>query len=97
MNAITFVEPHALGKRRNGYEVVRDILAIALNGSSATQIVYGANLTFPRFKKHSIFLVSKGLLAADHSQDCLRRYKVYKTTEKGKRLLRILSQASELV
>jgi len=90
----TGFEQPLLGNRRDGYEVVRDILTIALNGARATRIVYGANLTFTRFKKHSGCLVSKGLLVVEDYPSTMSG-RIYRTTEKGKRLLQLLSEASQ--
>lgn len=84
------------GERRCGLEVIRDILTVALDGVSCTRIVYRANLTFPRFKRYSARLVAKGLLTFDSNPGTNCRG-IYKTTEKGKRLLRLAAEVDELV
>lgn len=94
MRAVT--ELRVLGKRRGRLQVVRDILMVALDGANTTRIVYGANLTFTRFKKYSACLVVEGLLAVDGNPGPLG-YKVYRTSEKGRRLLGLLTEAIELV
>ncbi len=83
-------------ERRCGLEVIRDILTVALDGASCTHVVYRANLTFPRFKKYSACLVAKGLLTFDNSSDT-NCEGLYKTTNKGKKLLQLLDEVSGLV
>ena len=83
-------------ERRCSLEVIRDILTVALDGASTTRIVYRANLTFPRFKKYSACLVAKGLLTFDGDADT-NCEGIYKTPERGKRLLQLLDEVRELI
>ena len=84
------------GNRRSCLEIIRDILTVALDGASCTRIVYRANLTFPRFKRYSACLVAKELLTFDSNPGTNCRG-IYKTTEKGKRLLWLSAEVGELV
>ena len=59
------------------------------SGVVKTQIVYQANLNFTLVKSYLDFLVSKGYLVfSDTDTDELTRYSL---TEKGQRLLKMLS------
>ena len=82
--------------RRCSLEVIRDILTVALDSANCTRIVYKANLTFPRFKRYSACLVAKGLLTFDGGSSTNCRG-IYKTTEKGEKLLQLLAEISKLV
>lgn len=73
--------------RRSSLEIMREILKQAERGLKPTQIVYKCNLNFKRFQVHVKYLVDKGLLEVVESP---RGSKIYKTTEKGLRLLKLL-------
>jgi predicted transcriptional regulator len=73
--------------RRRSLEIMREILKQAGGGSKPTQIVYKCNLNFKRFQAHVEYLVERGLLEAVDSPE---GSKVYRTTEKGRRLLKLL-------
>jgi predicted transcriptional regulator len=80
-------------KRRNRLQVAREILGLALDGANATSIVSGAKLTFASFEKHVDDLVARGLLAVDDRP----RLGVYRTTEKGRKLLELLNEVGDLL
>lgn len=82
-------------KHRSRLEVIEKTLTIALNGANATRIVYGANLDFKRFKTLSYYLIEKGLLTVEQDSGAYR--KIYKTSQRGKDLLRLLRKVRELV
>jgi predicted transcriptional regulator len=73
--------------------ILEDILTIALNGAIKTRIVYGANINFKRARKYLLYLEDKGLIAVENKPDGT---KVYKTTEKGGRLLDLLRETRVL-
>lgn len=61
--------------RRNKYEIIGEILKIALNGANKTRIVYQANLNFKIINKYLNLLLK---------QDFLRKIdNNYHTTETG--------------
>jgi len=71
-------------------EIVADILTVALNGANKTRIVYRANLNFTRFHKYFSELLDKGLIVrADEGE--------YRTTDKGRRFLKIISNAEAII
>jgi len=76
-----------MNMRRDRLEIIREILKQAGGGSKTTKIVYGCNLNFKRFQAHVKYLVERGLLEAVELPE---GSKVYRTTEKGLRLLNLL-------
>lgn len=76
--------------RRSSVEVIADILRI--NGSK-TAIMYGANLSHAQTQKYLNMLIQHGLLAQTESGD--RR--VYRTTERGRRLLHLIQTIESFV
>ena len=76
-----------MNMRRSSLEVMREILRQAEGGLKPTQIVYRCNLNFKRFQAYVKYLVERGLLEVVESP---RGSKVYRTTEKGLRLLKLL-------
>jgi predicted transcriptional regulator len=76
-----------MNTRRDRLEIIYEILKQSEGGSKPTQIVYRCNLNFKRFQAHVKYLVERGLLEAVESPE---GFKVYRTTEKGLRLLKLL-------
>lgn len=80
-------------ERRGRIQIVVDILTEALNGSNKTRIMYRANLNFLRFERYFSDLLEKGLIAELNSP---RGKVVYRTTDKGKRFLKIMRDAEDI-
>ena len=76
-------------------EVIADILTEALNGASKTRIMYRANLNFLRVNRYFSELLGIGLIVKENDPKGGAMY--YRTTEKGKDLLKVLKKAEELV
>ena len=81
-------------KRRSWLKICEEILIIALEGAGITRIVYGANITFTRFKKYSAFLVERQLLTME---DVPKRSVYYRTTEEGKAFLKLMKEVRGFV
>jgi len=75
-------------------EVVADILTEALYGANKTRIMYRANLNFLRFHRYFSELLDKGLMVRENGSD---GRVVYRTTDKGRRFLKIISNAEEII
>ena len=71
-----------------------DILTEALNGANKTRIMYRANLNFLRFHRYFSDLLDKGLIVEENASD---GRVMYQTTDKGRRLLKIISSAEEII
>jgi len=83
-----------VSSRRSRLEVVADILTEALNGANKTRIMYRANLNFLRFHRYFSELLDKGLMVRENGSD---GRVVYRTTDKGRRFLKIISNAEEII
>lgn len=81
-------------RRRSRLEVVADILTETLNGACKTRVMYRANLNFLRFHKYFSELLDKGLIVVENTFD---GRVMYHATDKGKRLLKIISSAEEII
>ena len=67
------------------------ILESANGGSTKTKIMYKAYLSFAQLKEYLTVLQENGLLEYEESKQ------IYRTTDKGIRLLRIYDQVGEMI
>ena len=72
--------------RRQGIEIIMDILEISLNGAKKTHIMHKANLNFSMLRRYLQQLLSKGLL---EKIDNPYEDDYYKTTDEGREVLKI--------
>lgn len=92
----SFQYAHAHNKvRRSQMKIITDILTKALNTATKTRIMYRANLNFLRFNRYFSKLLERGLIVNENGPNDGVMY--YRTTEKGKDLLKVLKKAEELV
>jgi len=71
-------------RRRCEYDVIANILNIAKEGATRTQIMYGANLSFTLLNKYLRILINNQLLEKQKNE----RGVVYVLRENGYRFLR---------
>ena len=83
-----------VGDRRSRLEVIADILAEAVKGANKTRIMYRANLNFLRFDRYLSDLLDKGLIVRENTSD---NRVIYRTTDRGKRFVKIISNAEEII
>jgi len=81
--------------RRSRTEVVADILSEGLDGANKTRLMYRCNLNFARFNRYLGELLDAGLVECVNANPGV--IVLYKTTGKGRELLRVLRKASELL
>ncbi|MEM3579749.1 MAG: winged helix-turn-helix domain-containing protein [Candidatus Bathyarchaeia archaeon] len=83
-------------RRRSRVEVIIEILNEALNGANKTRLMYRCNLNFGRFNRYLKELLDAGLLeqVATNPETGLI---LYRTTAKGRELLKILEMAGEFL
>ena len=82
-------------RRRSRAEVIIDILSEALSGANKTRLMYRCNMNFLRFNRYLKELMDAGLIElVDTSPDGVA---VYKTTEDGRELLKVLRKANEFL
>jgi predicted transcriptional regulator len=87
-----FVRSH-----RSKIDIVADVLRETDGGAKKTEIMYGCNLSFRQLQTYLSFLLERGLLrkAMEKEKDRDRRF--FKTTNKGKNLLRAYDRLKELI
>jgi len=81
--------------RRSRTEVICDILSEALDGANKTRLMYRCNLNFMRFNRYLRKLLDTGLIESVNSNP--EGTVLYKTTTKGRELLRVLRKAKEFL
>ena len=84
-------------RRRTRTEVIIDVLSEALSGANKTRIMYQANLNFLRFNKYFDELLDAGLVEVFDNPGSKSGGIVYKTTEKGQELLKVLKKAKQFI
>ena len=82
-------------KRRSRSEVICEILTEALNGANKTRLMYKCNMNFMRFNRYLRELLDVGLVECVGANPSGIVF--YKTTEKGRELLKVLRKANELL
>ncbi|MEM2263457.1 MAG: winged helix-turn-helix domain-containing protein [Candidatus Bathyarchaeia archaeon] len=82
--------------RRSRVEVIVEILREALDGANKTRLMYRCNLNFRHFNRYLGELLDAGLLERVPSNP-ESGLVLYKTTEKGRELLKILEKAGEFL
>ena len=78
-------------KRRNGFDITRDILQVCVHGTNKTHIVYAANLNSKRINSYLEFCVHMKLLTKQFNGGNF----VYYTTPEGARFMRNYFGASQ--
>ncbi len=78
-------------KYRSRTDIVTQILDAANgNGANKTRIMYKAYLSYAQLKEYLSILITNGLLEENQAE------KLYKTTEKGIKFMRVYSHMDEL-
>ena len=78
-------------KYRSRTDIVTQILdAASGNGANKTRIMYRAYLSYAQLREYLSILIANGLLEENQTE------KLYKTTEKGIKFMRVYSHIGEL-
>lgn len=83
-------------KRRDRHEIIVEILRTARNGKIKTHIMYKAKLSYAQVSEYLPLLVNKGFLEPLTVKQRKIHRKLYRTTEKGMRLLENFESITEL-
>ena len=78
-------------KYRSRTEIVSNILNAANGGATKSKIMYKAFLSYTQLKEYLSLLLENNLLESQQET------KVYKTTEKGLKFLRMYNEIGELL
>ncbi|MEM3700636.1 MAG: winged helix-turn-helix domain-containing protein [Candidatus Bathyarchaeia archaeon] len=81
--------------RRSRTEVIISLLEEALSGANKTRLMYQCNLNFMRFNSYLQELLDAGLIERVNANP--EGIILYKTTEKGRELLKVLRKANEFL
>ncbi|MEM3622385.1 MAG: winged helix-turn-helix domain-containing protein [Candidatus Bathyarchaeia archaeon] len=81
--------------RRSRTEVIASILDEALSGANKTRLMYRCNLNFTRFNSYLKELLDTNLIECINANP--EGIVFYKTTEKGRELLKVLRKANEFL
>lgn len=81
--------------RRSRTEVIVDLLSEGLGGANKTRLMYRCNLNFARFNRYLRELLDAGVVERINPNPS--GITIYKTTEKGRELLKVLRKASEFM
>ena len=76
-------------KYRSRTDITGLILEAANGGATKTKIMYKAYLSFAQLREYLVMLLEKGLLEYEEG------HTIYRTTEKGMRLLQMYNQINE--
>ena len=76
-------------KYRSRTDITGLILEAANGGATKTKIMYKAYLSFAQLREYLAMLLEKGLLEYEEG------HTIYRTTEKGMRLLQMYNQINE--
>jgi predicted transcriptional regulator len=82
-------------RRRSRTDVIINILDEALSGANKTRLMYRCNLNFTRFNRYMQMLLDAGLIECVNANP--EGAALYKTTDKGRELLKILRKANEFL
>jgi predicted transcriptional regulator len=80
--------------RRSWPSIVVDILEVTATPSNKMRIMYKSNLNFERFTRYFDDMLRKGFVEEMNGNN---GRSLYKTTERGRTLLRALHDAIELI
>ncbi len=76
-----------VAKRRDRHDIIVEILRTAIDGKIKTHIMYKAKLSYAQINEYLDLLVSKGFVEPFTVKQRKIRRKLYRTTEKGMKLL----------
>ena len=91
------VEEKFTRSHRSQIDIVADVLRETVGGAKKTQIMYGCNLSFRQLQTYLSLLLDRGLLRKVSEKEKGRDPRFFKTTSKGKNLLRAYDRLEELI
>ncbi|MFB0514831.1 MAG: winged helix-turn-helix domain-containing protein [Candidatus Bathyarchaeia archaeon] len=83
-------------KRRDRHDIIVEILKTARDGKIKTHIMYKAKLSYAQINEYLSLLVDKGFLELFTVKQRKVRRKLYRTTEKGMKLLENFESMAKL-
>jgi len=83
-------------KRRDRHDIIVEILKTARDGKIKTHIMYKAKLSYAQINEYLSILVDKGFLELFTVKRRKVRRKLYRTTEKGMKMLENFESIAKL-
>jgi predicted transcriptional regulator len=83
-------------KRRDRHDIVVEILKTAIDAKIKTHIMYKAKLSYGQINKYLSLLVNKGFIESFTVKHRKVLRKLYRTTEKGRKLLENFESIAKL-
>jgi predicted transcriptional regulator len=81
--------------RRSRAQVISEILSEASEGANKTRLMYRCNLSFARSNCYLRQLLDAGVIERENPNP--KGVTLYKTTDKGRKLLMVLRKANKLM
>jgi predicted transcriptional regulator len=83
-------------KRRDRHDIIVEILKTAIDAKIKTHIMYKAKLSYGQINKYLSLLVNKGFIESFTVKHRKVLRKLYRTTEKGRKLLENFESIAKL-
>jgi predicted transcriptional regulator len=83
-----------VNRRRSDIEIIAEMLKVGENGAGKTEIMYSVNMSYSQIQKYLGYLVAEGFVdTIKIGNPCV----YYRVTEKGLKLLELLSSVKEML
>ena len=83
-----------VNRRRSDIEIIAEMLKVGENGAGKTEIMYSVNMSYSQIQKYLGYLVAEGFIdTIKIGNPCV----YYRVTEKGLKLLELLSSVKEML
>ena len=83
-----------VNKRRSDIEIIAEMLKVGENGAGKTEIMYSVNMSYAQIQKYLGYLLGNGFIdTIKIGNPCV----YYRVTEKGLKLLKLLSSVKEML
>ena len=91
------VEDKIISSHRSQIDIVADVLRETVGGAKKTHIMYSCNLSFRQLQIYLRLLLDRGLLRKVSEEEKGKDPRFFKTTSKGRNLLRAYDRLKALV
>ncbi len=83
-----------VNRRRSDIEIIAEMLKVGENGAGKTEIMYSVNMSYSQIQKYLGYLLSEGFIdTIKIGNPCV----YYHVTEKGEKLIKLLSSVKEML
>ena len=83
-----------VNSRRSDIEIIAEMLKVGETGAGKTEIMYSVNMSYSQIQKYLGYLLSEGFIdTIKIGNPCV----YYRVTEKGEKLLQLLTSVKEML